>query len=60
MEKKFNFSEYTTSFPMCILSSGFNNNKKFRIELSMNSIFTQNYTDYFVILVNDASTDGSG
>ena len=45
---------------MCIVSTGYNNNDKFRIEYSLNSIFTQNYTNYKAVIINDASTDGSG
>jgi glycosyltransferase involved in cell wall biosynthesis len=44
---------------MCIVSPGYNNNDKFRIEYSLNSLFTQNYTNYKVVIINDASTDGS-
>ena len=44
---------------MCIVSTGYNNNDKFRIEYSLNSIFTQNYTNYKAVIINDASTDGS-
>jgi len=45
---------------MCIVSPGYNNNAHFRIEYSLNSIFTQNYTNYKAVIINDASTDGSG
>ena len=38
---------------------GFNNNDKFRLELNLNSIFRQNYTNYFTVIINDASDDGS-
>jgi len=44
---------------MCIVSTGYNNNDKFRIEYSLNSIFTQNYTNYKAVIINDGSTDGS-
>ena len=45
---------------MCIMVPGYNNNARFRIEYNLNSIFSQNYTNYRLILINDASTDGSG
>jgi len=45
---------------MCLVSAGYNNNDKFRIEYSLNSIFTQNYSNYKAVIINDASTDGSG
>jgi glycosyltransferase involved in cell wall biosynthesis len=44
---------------MCIVAPGRNNNINFRVELNLNSIFTQNYTNYFVVLVDDASDDGT-
>ena len=44
---------------MCIIAPGFNNNAQFRLENNLNSIFRQNYTNYFVVLINDASNDGS-
>jgi glycosyltransferase involved in cell wall biosynthesis len=45
---------------MCLIVPGYNNNANFRIESNLNSIFTQNYSNYKVIIINDASTDGSG
>ena len=45
---------------MCILVPGYNNNARFRIEYNLNSIFTQNYTNYRVVIIDDASVDGSG
>lgn len=44
---------------MCLVVPGYNNNAKFRLEYNLNSIFQQNYTNYFVVIINDASTDGS-
>jgi len=43
---------------MCVMVPGFNNNANFRIEYNLNSIFSQNYTDYKVVVINDKSTDG--
>ena len=45
---------------MCLIVPSFNNNADFRIEGNLNSLFTQNYSNYRVVVVNDASTDGSG
>ena len=45
---------------MCIVVPGYNNNANFRIEYNLNSLFTQNYTNYKVVIMNDASNDGSG
>ncbi len=44
---------------MCIVVTGYNNNANFRIQYNLNSIFTQNYTNYKTIIINDASIDGS-
>jgi len=44
---------------MCIIATGRNNNANFRIEANLNSIFNQNYSNYFVVVVDDASNDGS-
>ena len=38
---------------------GFNNDAGFRIEYNLNSVFSQNYTNFFVVIINDASTDSS-
>ena len=44
---------------MCIISPSYRNNAKFRIEYSLNSIFTQNYSNYFAVITDDSSGDGS-
>lgn len=38
---------------------GYNNNANFRIEYNLNSVFLLNYTNYKVVVINDASTDKS-
>jgi len=42
---------------MCVVVPSFNNNANFRIEYNLNSIFTQNYSNFKVVVVNDASND---
>jgi glycosyltransferase involved in cell wall biosynthesis len=44
---------------MCIIVPTYNNNAHFRLELNLNSIFMQNYTNYFAVIINDVSTDGT-
>ena len=44
---------------MCVIVPSYNNNARFRIEYNLNSIFQQNYTNYYVVIINDGSTDGS-
>lgn len=58
VEKDYQISKYA-ELPLCIIVPGINNNRGFRTEKSLNSIFTQNYTNYRVILTDDASTDGT-
>jgi hypothetical protein len=60
IEQKFGLSKITDELPMCLIVPGYNNNNNFRIESNLNSIFTQNYSNYKVVIINDASTDGSG
>ena len=59
LNKIWQFDKYTSELPMCVLVPGFNNNENFRIEYNLNSIFQQNYSNYFVVIINDASTDNS-
>ena len=59
LEGKFSLSGVGKELPMCVMVPGYNNNAKFRLEYNLNSIFQQNYTNYKVVLVNDASTDGT-
>jgi glycosyltransferase involved in cell wall biosynthesis len=44
---------------MCLLAVGRNNNKEFRIEANLNSIFGQNYSNYLAVFMDDNSDDGS-
>lgn len=59
LEAKFGLSAAREELPMCLVVPGFNNNANFRIEGNLNSVFTQNYSNYKVVLINDASTDRS-
>ena len=44
---------------MCLVVCSYNNNLNMRIEYNLNSIFRQNYSNYFAVIINDASNDGS-
>ena len=59
VDKIWNFGKYTEELPMCIISPGYKSNVRFHIEYNLNSIFQQNYTNYFLVLINDASSDNS-
>lgn len=43
----------------CIIVPTYNNGNSFRTELNLNSIFSQNYTNYKVVVIDDASTDNT-
>ena len=60
LEAKFQLSLVKEELPMCLIVPGYNNNAKFRIEANLNSVFMQNYSNYRLVLIDDASTDGSG
>lgn len=45
--------------PICLLSPGYNNEGRFRTEMLLNSVFRQNYSNYFLVLTNDASIDAT-
>ena len=59
VSRNFKLETVTEEIPMCIVVPGYNNNARFRLEYNLNSIFRQNYTNYFAVIINDASTDGS-
>ena len=59
LDKIWNFDKYPEELPMCLILPGINNYAGYRAELNLNSIFQQNYSNYFVVIINDASTDRS-
>ena len=59
LNAKYHLNKVKYELPICAILTGYNNNADFRIELNLNSIFSQNYSNFFVALVNDASDDGS-
>jgi hypothetical protein len=59
IDRLWGFSNYPQELPMCIIMPSYNNNARFRIEYALNSVFQQNYTNYFLVIINDKSTDGS-
>ena len=58
MEEKYQISKYH-ELPICVISLHFNNAKDFRVENHMNSIFTQNYSNYMVVFADHGSNDGT-
>lgn len=59
LEETYHFSDYTTELPFCIIVPSFNNAKNFRYEYNLQSIFNQDYSNYRVVIVDDASTDNT-
>jgi len=52
-------SQYVTELPFCIVVPSYNNAKNFRYEYNLQSIFNQDYSNYRVVIVDDASTDNT-
>lgn len=59
LNAKFGLDKVTTELPMCVMVPSYNNNANFRIEQNLNSIFSQNYSNYRVVVIDDLSNDGS-
>ena len=45
---------------MCILVPTFNNYKRFRYYFNLHSILQQHYSNYRIVIVDDASPDKTG
>lgn len=52
-------SNYNTQLPFCIVVPSFNNANNFRYEYNLQSIFNQDYSNYRVVIIDDASTDNT-
>lgn len=52
-------SNYKSQLPFCIIVPSFNNAKNFRYEYNLQSIFNQDYNNYRVMIIDDASTDNT-
>jgi glycosyltransferase involved in cell wall biosynthesis len=52
-------SRYKSELPFCIIVPSFNNAKDFRYEFNLQSIFNQDYDNYRVVIVDDASSDNT-
>lgn len=58
-ERKYNLSRYP-ELPFCIVVPSYNNVAGGRYLRNLNSIFQQEYSNYRVIYLDDASDDGTG
>jgi glycosyltransferase involved in cell wall biosynthesis len=52
-------SQYKTELPFCIAVPSFNSAKNFRYEFNLQSILNQDYDNYRVAIVDDASSDNT-
>lgn len=59
LEPIYHMSQYLTELPFCIVVPSYNNAKNFRYEFNLQSIFNQDYDNYRVVIVDDASTDNT-
>jgi hypothetical protein len=59
LDGEWHFDSYSQELPICIIVPSFNNNDNFRLEYNLNSLFQQNYSNYFAVVINDASTHNS-
>jgi cellulose synthase/poly-beta-1,6-N-acetylglucosamine synthase-like glycosyltransferase len=57
MNEKYSLESLTSEMGFCIIVPTYNNANNFRAELNLNSIFSQNYTNYKVVIIDDASQD---
>ncbi len=60
MEDSYQLSRYTEELPFCIIVPSYNNAKNFRYEFNLQSILNQDYQNYHVVIVDDASPDLTG
>ena len=51
---------YTQELPFCIVVPSYKNVRDDRYKLNMYSIFRQEYDNYHVVYMDDASPDGTG
>ena len=58
-EDKYHYSQTTKELPFCIAMPGRNNVAYGRYKLALNSILIQEYRNYKVIIVDDASEDST-
>jgi hypothetical protein len=55
LSKEYNFSH--PELPFCIIVPTLNNTRAFTYEYNLRSILNQNYTNYKVVIIDDASPD---
>lgn len=58
-EKKYEISRYE-ELPFCIVIPSFNNAKNNLHLKNIRSVLMQDYSNYHIVFIDDASTDGTG
>ena len=58
-EKKYNISSYE-ELPICVVVPTYNNVAEKRYRQNMDSIIQQDYQNYRIIVIDDASSDDTG
>jgi glycosyltransferase involved in cell wall biosynthesis len=56
----YNLSQFAPELPFCIVVPSFNNTEGNRHFKNMRSILMQEYKNYHIVFIDDASTDGAG
>lgn len=59
MSNDYKLDQHQTELPFCIVVPTYNNAKNFRYEYNLQSILNLNYKNYKVVIIDDASTDGT-
>lgn len=56
-ENKYNLSKYTKELPLCVIIPSYNNIDDDRYRKVLDTIKMQNYSNYHMVFIDDASTD---
>jgi glycosyltransferase involved in cell wall biosynthesis len=59
LDDKYHFNLYQTELPICVVVTTRNNAKNYRYEYNLQSILNQKYKNYKLVIVDDASDDGT-
>lgn len=59
LESIYHMSQYPNELPFCIIVPSYNNAKNFRYEYNLQSLLNQDYSNYRVVIADDASPDNT-
>lgn len=61
LEEKYRLSLWEDKqLPICVVVPTWNNAKKYRYHHNLHSIMNQDYQNYKIVVIDDASSDGTG